>query len=60
MIEAIRDFVFGNLTKFFVGVLVVFLFGNVGFGIAMNYYVGKVVSCKILVVVVNKVVEEKK
>lgn len=60
MIEAIRDFVSGNLTKILAGALAVSLLGNVGLGIATNHYAGKAASCKTSVVAVNKAAEEKK
>lgn len=60
MIEAIRDFVSGNLTKLLAGALAVSLLGNVGLGIATNHYAGKAASCKTSVVAVNKAAEEKK
>lgn len=60
MIEAIRNFVSGNLTKILAGALAVSLLGNVGLGIATNHYAGKAASCKTSVVAVNKAAEEKK
>lgn len=60
MIEAIRDFVSGNLTKLLAGALAVSLLGNVGMGIAVNHYAGKAAACKTSVVAVNKAAEEKK